>query len=141
MDGDLKTPPLCTGFPPVCMEMAKDESNTSGIYSWKVGVAKLHFLLLSHDQKPFFTFMCFFFPLYRLSFPWNYGGLTFQERRKFYPERVAVLEKEIGSRFFFPQMLKRFLCVTPAGIGQNFQNEVSVQRSILPEFVAYQFIT
>ena len=75
MDGDLKTPPFCTGFPPVCMEMAKDESNTSGIYSCKVDVAKLHFLLLSHDQKPFMflriyvasSFLLSFFPF--LSFP------------------------------------------------------------------------
>ena len=147
---------------PVCMEMAKDEiCNVSGIYSCKVDVVKLHFLFWSHDQKLcfcesissllscslFFLFLSFphlgfFCPLliYRLSFSWNYGGLTFQERRKFYPERVAVVENEIGSGFF-PPNAKGFFMSNSRRIGQNFQNKVSVQRCILPGFAAYQFIS
>ena len=89
MDGDLKTPPLCTGFPPVCMEMAKDESNTSGIYSWKVGVAKLHFLLLSHDQKPFFTFMCFFFSTLSSFLPMELWRANFPGKEEILPGKSS----------------------------------------------------
>ena len=42
---------------------------------------------------------------------------------------------EIGSGFFFPKCYPNSVT-----IGQNIQNEVSLERSIFADFVAYQFI-
>ena len=45
------------------------------------------------------------------------------------------LNGEIGSGFFFPKCHPNSVT-----IGQNIQNEVSLERSIFADFVAYQFI-
>ena len=68
--------------------------------------------------------------------PVNCGRLTFQEREKFNLQR-AVGEQR-NWQCIFPQNVSRFLVCSSGRIGQNFQNEVSVIRSIVPEFVAQQ---
>ena len=73
-------------------------------------------------------FLFFPFPFFSKS------SFAAQERRKFYLERVVGVRR--NWQWIFSQ--KCFICASLAGLVRIFQNEVSVQVSILPELVTYQ---
>lgn len=81
---------------------------------------------------PFFSKFCF--AAHFLVFCMKIRLAKFPEKEEIYLERVVGVRR--NWQWIFSQ--KCFICASLAGLVRIFQNEVSVQVSILPELVTYQ---
>ena len=71
------------------------------------------------------------FPLYHISFAWNFSLLFFfQAREKFYLQRVVVKSKIC----MFPRRYLVLFVGNSVWIGQNLLNEVPAETCILSKF-------
>ena len=108
--------------------------------NWDFCESVSSFLSRSLFYFVFLVYQQFCFPLYRLSFAWNCGCLTFLGKGQISVNLQRVVGKQRNWQWIFPQNVIFFCKCNPVRIVQNIQNEVLLERSIFANVVAYQFM-